>query len=84
VREPNHTSEVICQSYWELIPAACFFAAAFLSGGRQDTVFVDIESKMEFFFYGVFASSSCFRLEPRTLSGLVRLCSLNRSSPRKI
>ena len=53
---------------------AHFAPATFLSGGRQDTVFVDIESKIEFFLHGVFASSSCLNCNAPEPSGSGRWC----------
>jgi hypothetical protein len=51
----------------------------FLRYRRDDTVFVDIQSKIEFLFHlGVFVCSLLLKLQPRTLSGLVRLCSTSK------
>jgi hypothetical protein len=44
---------------------------------------VDIESKIEFFFHWCVCLFELFKLQPRKLSGLVRLCSLTGSSRRK-
>jgi hypothetical protein len=51
----------------------------------RPAVFVDIESKIEFFFHSVCLMVRLVKLQPRTLSGLVRPCSTSkrRSSPRE-
>src|SRR5947208_13381999 len=59
---------------------AHFALAPFLRYRRDDTVFVDIQSKIEFLFHlGVFACSSCYKQERSgTLVSrpFVRLCSV--------
>src|SRR5438270_2893326 len=66
---------------------AHFALTPFLRCRRDDTVLVDIQSKIEFFFHSsVFVCSSCLHWNaPRTpLSRpLVRLCFLTGSSPRE-
>ena len=44
----------------------------------RPAVFVDIESKIEFFFHSVCLMVRLVKLQPRTLSGLVRLCSTSK------
>jgi hypothetical protein len=61
---------------------AHFPFAPFFRHRRDDTVFVDIQSKIEFLFHlGVFACSSCLKLQ-RSGTPLsrpfVRLCSLKQ------
>src|SRR5438034_9559932 len=61
---------------------AHFPLAPFLRYRRDDTVLVDIQSKIEFFFHlSVFVCSSCLKLQrPGTLGSrpLVRLCSTSK------
>src|SRR6267154_3110934 len=67
---------------------AHFALTPFLRHRRQDTVLVDIQSKIEFFFHSsVFVCSLLLKLQRSgtPLSRpLVRLCFLTGSSPRKI
>ena len=77
------------QSGDERTALAHFALAPFLRHRRTDTVLVDIQSKIEFFFHlSVFVCSTCLKLQRSgtpLFRPLVRLCSTSKkaSSPRE-